>query len=307
MAGSETGRNPKGPGCAGSRGAVLLVVNPRSGRPGAGRSRRILEYLRADGRDVTTVETRGRGDARRAAAEAAPDTSLVVAAGGDGTVNEVVTGLAGRDVPVAIVPLGTANILARAAGIPCGIEAACRVALAGRTRRLDVGCAGRGRFAGIASAGFDAAVVHGFARRREGYSSLSKYLVPLFAALCRYRYPPIAVECDGEVVSRRAAQVFIANTPTYGGPAEPTPYARPDDGLLDVCLFTGRGPAALTAFGLATLLGAHGLTPGLWMFRARRVRLEGAGRVPVEFDGDAYGTLPLAVEVAPAALKLVVP
>jgi len=286
------------------QGPILLVVNPRAGRH---RPRRIERLLDGLGRAVRVVSTQGAGDARRAVEALAGEAALVIAAGGDGTLNEVLSGLADRDIPLAVVPLGTSNIVAKELNLPGDLHAACRLAVRGARRRLDVVRTDRGPFLGVAGAGFDAAVVHAFARRRRGHTTLSAYLGPIGHTLGHYRWPRMTVECDGRVVTERATQVIVANVRRYGGPFVPAPFARPDDGWLDVCLFAWAGRLGLVLFALLSLAGAHAVLPGVRMLRARRVRCTSRDAVPVQLDGEARGTLPFRCEIVPAAVRLAAP
>jgi diacylglycerol kinase (ATP) len=285
---------------------VVLIANPISGRKRVARVEMMAREL--DGPwSLEVVETRRSGDARRAAGSLSDDTVLVVAAGGDGTVNEVISGLSKRNIPVAIVPLGTANVLAKEFGIPRDIKGACEVARLGRWRSVDLGVSDRGYFLAVAGVGFDAAVVREFSRFRTGNASLASYLDPIWRIVQTYRFPSITVTVDGRVISEAATSVIVANTRSYGGPFVVAPRARPDDGFLDVCVFTAADAALQAVYMAASVLEGHTLLPGVETLRARSVSCESGKRVPVQLDGDRRGSLPVSFSVEPSAIRLVVP
>ena len=290
-----------------TEGRVLLIVNPASGRRRHRLTERVKDVLDDGPRRVELLETASAGDARRVAADAPDDIARIVAVGGDGTLNEVLDGLAGRDIPVAVIPTGTANILARAMRIPLGIVGSAHLARDGRWRRMDVGRTDRGSFVAVASAGFDAAVVHAFAATRQSNIAMRDYVAPVLNMFLRYGFPKVSVTCDGRKITDRATTVIVGNTPVYGAPCTPTPNASPYDGLLDVAVFTSSTlPGFLTQIAAATF-GWHDALPGVYMLRARRVECTSAANVPVQKDGDPAGRLPVTFEIAPGALRLVAP
>jgi YegS/Rv2252/BmrU family lipid kinase len=288
-------------------GRMLVVVNPISGSRRSGRVECLIRELAAGPWKVEVVRTERAGDARQAAASAGEGTALAVAVGGDGTLNEVISGLGSRGIPVGVVPLGTANLLAREFHIPLDIKGACSLVLRGRWRGVDLGRTDRGVFLSVAGAGFDAAVVHRFASRRSGNARFSSYFQPILETVSAYPFPRIAVELDGALLTHEATGVVVANTRNYGGPFIMARDARPDDGLLDVCVFDSANAGVYTAHMAAVLLQNPDLLPGADFLRARCVTCRSEGEVPVQLDGDPRGYLPITFEVVPGAVKLISP
>ncbi len=295
--------------------SVLLIVNPISGR---GRGPRIAGALasRLEARGIRAVlsPTRAAGDGERLAA-AASGHDAVLAVGGDGTVNEVLSGLVGRDVPLGIVPLGTANVLAKEFGHSRHVEAACDLIVRDRRRRIDLIEVleedGRRRCwaAAVTGAGYDAHIVRAFHSWRRGpIVGHALYIAWGFAMMLDYRPPRIRVEADGRVLDEAATFVVVSNTRTYAGPLSFAPEARPDDGWLDVYRFRALGRFDyLRAFGFAMLHRPHwsGRSAGA---RAKEIRLTVLdGHVPMQVDGDPAGNAPARIRVAPGALDLLVP
>lgn len=293
---------------------ALLVVNPISGKNAALRHLPLVrQELAAHGVRVSVVETQLPGDGERAvraavAAMADPQGGdVLVAVGGDGTLAEVVRGMGDTRVPVAVIPMGTGNLVARELGIPREVRAACRLIVKGRPRAIDLVRTPRGAFLAVAGAGFDAQVVENFARTRKGRVRKRSYIRPVFETLRRSRFPRFAVEIDDRVVTRYATSAIVGNMRTYGGPFCLTPRARPDDGVLDVCVFRARlGIEYACCFSGATL-GLHTFLPGVTYHRGRKVVLRGGGDVPVHLDGDPCGGLPISFEAVRKAVRIIAP
>ncbi|MFV0444127.1 MAG: diacylglycerol/lipid kinase family protein [Planctomycetaceae bacterium] len=229
----------------------------------------------------------------------------VVAAGGDGTVLDLLN----RHplVPVAILPLGTENLLAREFGIPRRDgRFVARMIAAGRQQTIDLGQIGDLRFAIMASCGFDAAVLQVAHYRRTGHIRHRHYLRPLVDRWWNYRYPPVRVFLDDAAEPIVGSMVVVANLSRYALGLPLVSGARSDDGLLDVRVFSHR-----SRFQLLTELGnvllkafrAGGVTP----IRAARVRIEADEPLPIQVDGDPAGQTPVVIDILPQAATLVVP
>jgi YegS/Rv2252/BmrU family lipid kinase len=294
-------------GSAKEEGRALLIVNPIAGLQKVRAVDKLITLLGQGRWPLTVVETQKAGDAREAAAGAAAETSVIIAAGGDGTINEVICGMRGRDIPLGVVPFGTANLLAGEFGIPWDIEKACELIFRGRWRALDRGETASGCFLAVAGAGFDAAVVHRFAGLRKGNVTFASYLQPIIETMISYPFPQITVALDGERVTDGATAVIVANTRRYGGPFILTPDATPDDGLFDVCIFDSPNAGAYGAHMAAALLQSSAKLPGVWVFRAKTVECTSGGAVPVQLDGDPHGHLPTTFRIIAGAVKLIAP
>lgn len=287
---------------------ILLVGNPISG---SGRGSRLIDTvsgrLERVGHEVTTVRTRARGDARTAAARHEADT--IVAVGGDGTINEVVNGLAGRPTPIAVVPAGVGNVLARALDLPHSAERVCRAVRHGRTITVDGCVMGGNRFLLLAGAGLDARVVHAVAGRRTGTLSYFSYFMPAITAWMKYARDPFSVEIDGNMICDDAVFCVLANVGNYIGRWQIIPGADPADGLLDVLVFRGRKRADLAGFAASFLLQRHLRRNDVICARGRTVKAFSptGAMIPVHADGDPMGCLPVHVTVAPGSVRIVVP
>jgi len=293
---------------------VLVAANPYSG---AGPNRRRVDALLAALQDAGAAPHVVWDASQRAAALA--DTAImlgcraVVAAGGDGTVAQVINELP-RGVPLAVLPLGTENLLARALGFSVEPHGLTRAIVAGRTRTIDLGRAtapGRSRlFALMLGAGFDAAVVHRVAAWRARGAALRRvrrtsYLMPIAACAVAYAYSPVRVATDAG--SAEGAHCIIANVPAYALGLTFTPAATAEDGRLDWLVLERPGLARLLAYCWTAYRGRHLRRHDVRAGQAMRLRLTATMPTPVQLDGDPWGTTPVDVEVVPRALTLVAP
>jgi YegS/Rv2252/BmrU family lipid kinase len=231
---------------------------------------------------------------------------MVVAAGGDGTINEVVNGLAGTGVTLGLLPLGTANVLALETGVPLDPEAACRLILSGRPARIHLGMAGTRRFLLMAGAGFDAEVVYGTAESWKRKMGKAAYVLAGFWTLISRPGPRIAVTPAGGA-PLAATGVIIGKARLYGGRFSVTPGARLDEPLLQACVFLGRGRVRRTRAALGVVCGTHAATRDVVIFKTERLHVESDERVHVHADGDLVGTLPMEFAVAPETLNVILP
>jgi diacylglycerol kinase (ATP) len=242
--------------------------------------------------------------------------TLVIAAGGDGTLNEVVNGIAGRDVELATIPLGTGMDFGRTYGIPKKFDAAVRVALDGTTRTID---AGRVRyrtwegeeaerwFANVGSVGMSGAV----AQRANGMSKALGGKATFFYALTRvfleWENTEVTVKLDDGERRGRMHDVVVANGVWHGGGMKLAPDASPDDGLFDVVLIGDVGKLDFLTTAPKIYKGRHVAHAKVDVVRSKRVEVDAAERLPIELEGEQVGTTPAVFDVVPGALRLRVP
>jgi diacylglycerol kinase (ATP) len=287
---------------------ALVIANPIAGR---GRARRmagdLADGLKCAGIDAAVHFTGARGDARERASRLENGVDLVVSVGGDGTLGEVLAGSAGRDVPVAILAVGTANVMSLDLGLPRGVRGLLDVIGRGRTTPIDTGRVNGERFSFLVTGvGFDAMAVREVEARRRGSITKAAYVAAGLRALARYAPPQLEVEIDGAKQAGIFAQVLVSNIVHYGGFRVLAADRRLDDGLFEVYLFPGGSRASLAGYALRALWS--GLPGGsCTRLRARRVRVTSAAPVPCQVDGDAFGETPVEFAVHPVQSRLVVP
>ncbi|HKD32845.1 MAG TPA: diacylglycerol kinase family protein [Gaiellaceae bacterium] len=255
--------------------------------------------------------------AELAARAADEDASLVVAVGGDGTVNEVAQGLAGREgVELAVIPRGTGGDFVRTHGIPRRLEDAVAVARDGQTRPIDLGRASyrawaggdeQSYFANIGSAGMSGAIAKRANETSKALGGKVSYLWATVTVFARWRNDDVLVTIDGERREGRMHDVVVANGRFFGGGMMICPEAEPDDGLFDVLLIGDLTKRDLLVTLPKTYRGRHLPHPKAELLRGAVVEVDAPQPLPVELDGEQPGTTPVRFEVDPKALLLRVP
>jgi YegS/Rv2252/BmrU family lipid kinase len=290
---------------------VAVVFNPvTGGGDPADRRRDTQEALERAGLEVlwleTTKEDPGQGLTAKAVAEG---VGLVMAHGGDGTVMACVTGLAGTEVPLAVLPGGTGNLLATNFDIPSDLDEAVQVAVAGDRVRLDVGAMDDDRFVVMGGIGFDAAMLRDADPKLKEHMGAVAYVLSGFKNL-RRRPTRFRLRLDDRPQIERTGQgVLIGNLGRLQGGLPVMPDARPDDGLLDVAVLQTRTVLDWLALAARVVTRRRRKDPQLELFQARRVEVGCDTPQPVERDGDPLKEPRdhLVIEVVPAALTLCPP
>lgn len=294
------------PPAAGAGAASRWVAIQRNRRSGSGRQHRavigLIRELRRLGYVPRLFGRREFLDAELVRRAEQPPVAIV-AAGGDGTALDVLN--RHPTAAVAILPLGTENLLARQLGIPRRDGAFVAQMIArGQTRPIDLGQVGAQRFAIMASVGFDSEVLHQTHAARGGSITRWAYVPPVLRTLVRYRFPPVRVYVDDDPRAIVGGLALVANLPEYALQLPLTPGARADDGRLDVAVFPHRSPFQFLRDLGNVVLGRSG---GIARFTATRVRIEADVTLPVQADGDPAGSTPVEIRVLPRAARVFVP
>ena len=239
--------------------------------------------------------------------------SLLVVVGGDGTVNEVVNGVAGTDAEIAVLPSGTGQDFGRTHGIPSRLDDAVRVALGGETRTIDLGRVEledgtRRLFANVGSAGMSGAV----ARRANGMTKALGGRATFFYALTReflaWQNTRVVVELDQGVRREEPMHdVILANGRWHGGGMKLAPEALQDDGLLDVVLIGDVTKLDFLTTAPKLYSGRYLSHPKVELLRSPTAAISADEPLPLEVDGEPIGTTPACFEIVPSAVRLRVP
>jgi diacylglycerol kinase (ATP) len=232
---------------------------------------------------------------------------LVIAAGGDGTIDEVAKGLIGTKATLGIIPCGTMNNFARSLNIPDDLEAACALIATGQRKGIDVGMLNGKPFLEVASIGFEAPLFAlGERTRHRGLAGALQGVLGMARLLLRLQPYSFALEMDGKHKLVRAQQITIMNTPRYGLGFVAAPDALLDDGYLDVVIARHARRWDLIRHYWSIMQGRRELDARVQIRRARRIRVESKYLLPVALDGEEAGTLPVTITVAPRKLHAVV-
>lgn len=285
---------------------ALIVVNPIAGR---GRARdaaaALQEGLSGLPMAVEVFETSARGDASRRVNDMDPQVDLVVSVGGDGTLAEILETLP-AEIPVAVLPLGTANVLGTEVHLPRDAAGLVRVIAAGNSTGLNTARVNGTISFLVTGVGFDGAIVEDVEARREGPITKLFYVRSVLRTFLRFHPSKLTVCIDGEEKPGPWAWVLVSNVRGYGGVLKLNTGSKLDDGLFEVVLFPRAGTLSLLGYALRALMGR---LPGgsCKMVRASRVQIEADRPTPVQIDGDFAGHTPVEFEVRPQCHRLLIP
>ena len=285
----------------------LLLVNPSAGH---GRASKLLpeveEAFRRRGLEFRRVLTQDLEHARAEAVAAADAGEIPAVLAGDGLIGHIGGALAGREVPMGILPGGRGNDLARVLGIPRDAAGAVGVIAAGESRAIDVGEVNGRRFLGIASCGFDSDA-NRIANETRWLKGNLVYLYAALRALAAWKPATFTLEFDGRTERRTGYSVAAANSKAYGGGMYAAPDAELDDGLLDVGTCGNVGKLRFLR-GLAKVFdGEHEEILDVRSWRTKQVRIEADRPFAVYADGDHIADLPATVSLLPRALRVIAP
>ena len=299
---------------------TVFLVNPAAANGSTGRRWPEIAHKAAGvGLEGDALLSERRGHLGELAREAAlAGSRVLVVVGGDGSINEVVNGLAGIENPpaLAIIPCGTGGDFVRTFGIPSDIAAAARVALTGDTRTIDLGRVsyrswdgsdGSALFANVASAGMSGAIAQRANDTSKALGAKASYLWATFAVFAGWSAVEMRLTVDAETRSGRMFDVVVANGRFFGGGMKMCPDADVGDGLLDVVTIGDVTKRDLVLTMPKIYRGTHLPHPKAEALRGRVVTVETDEPVPVELDGEQPGTTPARFEVLPGALQLRVP
>jgi YegS/Rv2252/BmrU family lipid kinase len=291
---------------------TAFLVNPASANGATGkRWPKLYRRARELGLDGDVLLSQQPRHLSMLARDVADDYELLVVVGGDGTVNEVVNGVVGKDVELAVVPAGTGQDFGRTYGLPEKQDEALRVALSGHTRAVDLGRAtwagGEHYFVNVGSVGMSGAV----AQRANGMSKALGGRVTFYYALVRefatWKNTEVTVRYDGGERRGRMHDVIVANGRWHGGGMKLAPDAVPDDGLFDVVLIGDITKLDFVTTSPKLYGGGHVHHPRVEVLRTAAVEIDSASPLPVELEGEPVGTTPARFEIVPRALRVRVP
>jgi len=288
---------------------VLVIHNPTAGRQKHRRLDAIVARLERFGASVEVRATTRRGDAEDFAAAARPeDVDAVIAAGGDGTVNEVLNGLArgSGGMAVGVIPLGTANVLACEIGLrPRDLSGIARTIAFGPTRRVHLGIANGRRFLLMAGVGLDAEVVAKINSALKRHTGKLAYVVESLKQAVGYDFPKLTIRADGVVYE--GCMAVACKGRHYGGPFIAAPDADLEAPKLDLCILPNPGMAGMLRYGLALPFGKLSDLPEVRVISARSIVITGPRGAPVQGDGDIVARLPAEIGIADETVELICP
>jgi YegS/Rv2252/BmrU family lipid kinase len=280
---------------------ICIIANPAA--RGVKSRLEILERL---GKHAVIKTTQGPGDAEAQTERAVEQGyETIVAAGGDGTINEVVNGIGTSSVALGILPMGTVNVFALELGIPFNLAAAWKVIRNHKVRAIDLASANGHYFVQMAGVGLDAQIVERNSRHIKHVLGPLSYLLTA-TQVAAEKPPRVRVTSEG-VPTVEGSFVLVGNGRFYGGPLALFNEADMQDGLLDVCVFKHMNHLALMRYLRGALFGSLSKFTDVRYFKARHLRVEANRRVPFEADGELAGHAPVEFTVRRRKLRVLVP
>lgn len=292
------------------KSSIILICNPTAKKASGRKIVKASHSLESRGYAVEVLFTERKGHAENLAREAVKESpSLIIAAGGDGTFNEVVNGMAGSEVPMAILPLGTTNVLAKELGVPEDIESALEVALKNAPKTVSLGKIAITHhtslvtryFCLMAGIGFDGEAVLGVNETLKKFSGKGAYVYSGIKTLSRFKPNELFFTIDGKTYSGYTA--IIGKAAKYGGDYRITPDARLPDPFLYVCLFKGKSRLDVIRYVFGIVIGRHLRFKDVEYMKATTVEVEGSAHIQI--DGDYFGKTPVKVEIVPNIVRLI--
>lgn len=286
---------------------MKLIVNPNS-KPLKITLflQKICKKFEQAGFEVDVYKTKGGGDATDVARESkkSGDYDIIVAAGGDGTINEVLNGIMPDPIEMGILPLGTSNVLCRALKLPLNPLKAADAIISGKSLNIDIGLANSRYFSTMVSCGFDAYTIEQTSLRVKKITGKYAYVIAGIKSIYHFKPQPISLIADNKPMNSDAMLICISNAHLYAGNYQLSPDAKIDDGLFDVFIYTGKDIYRFIYFLSRLFFRFHLNYPDTKRFRVKNLELKTPGRVLYQGDGDLFGRLPLKVTIMPAALKI---
>jgi len=288
---------------------VCIILNPTAWRAKITRYNHIIKnFFEKYKIEYKYKITTAPGEATQFAKDAVKEKyELVIAAGGDGTINEVVNGIINTKTVLGILPLGTINILAMELGIPLNLSKSLNLILTGKTKTIDIGKVNDRYFVLMAGFGMDSYAIYRANLKLKKYIGAFAYVISGIYSVFKYRPYKINVNIDDHRIDDTGYFVIVENFPSYGGKFKIAPYADVNDGLLDVCVFKKTGLLPTFRYFLGITLKKHIHYPDVRYYQCKKVELSSEHNVLVHTDGDLIGSLPAKIVALPKKLKVLVP
>lgn len=289
--------------------SVKVIINPVAGRgKSMGRWKKAERELIRLGVSYVPFVTSRVGHARELAATVREEGySAVMSVGGDGTLNEVLNGLAGKGVPVAVVSTGTGNDFIRSAGIPADPALAARLVSQGKPTPVDIGRFGSRYFINAAGIGFDAEIAHTANTRFRHLRGAAPYVMGLLTNIGSYKPASFEMTFDQVEVKFKAWVVSVTNGQFYGGGMKVVPGANISDGRLDVCIIGSFGRFELLGTFPKVFSGRHITHPKVSLYRTTRVHVKADRKVRIQTDGEVFEGDEFAFEIIPGGVDIFLP
>lgn len=278
---------------------ILIIANPVSGKHNTKEKISFLSrILTSEGCEVETCITTDPNHAQQRLRDIRGDIDCVVAAGGDGTLNDVLNGLPEPDhTPLCIFPTGTANVMAEELSLTDDPSQCAQIILNKKMRFLDMGLIEKRRFLLFVSVGFDALVTKEVLYSKTKLKGYWRFAIPILTALYHYKAPHLSIRIDNKQ-SVTGGLILVSNSRTYGGIFTITDKARCDSRLFNICIVPDGRIPSLSRYFLYALIGKVSKIKKIRFLTAKEIEITSSEPVPVQIDGDYWGTTPLQIKLS---------
>lgn len=286
---------------------IKFIINPTAGNGQALKTQdRIHRILDNTDHFFSIEKTSAPREATHMAHKAVAEKyDVLVAVGGDGTIFEVINGMAGSDVLLGIIPAGTGNDLARTAGIPRAVNEALQMILQPHVSPIDIGRLNGKYFVNVASIGFDAQVVQQCNHMKKFAPGPLPYVLSVLKTLIGYKNKHYKILLDGKLLEREILLISIANGKYYGGGMMIAPDAAIDDGYFDVCIINKMSKFRILTLFPTIFKGTHIRLPEVEYFKAKHIKIF-ANNMIINCDGEIVSNIPVDFSMADFKLNLIV-
>lgn len=286
--------------------SIYLIVNPKAGRHKISRFiKAIQNILDQQGIKYDFSITDSPGAATEIAKKAVHEKyELIFAAGGDGTINEVINGIVGSKAVLGIIPLGTINILALALNLPLNPIKALQLFIKGKIKKIDLGKANNRYFVIMAGVGFDSYAIYRVNLKWKKFLGALAYVIAAIYSVFKYKPKKIIIDIDNHRIDELGYFVVVENISAYGGRFRINPNAKYDDGLLDVCVFKNHGALNAFRYFAGITFQRHIDYPDVRYYQCKKITLHSKENVLLHTDGDLVGSLPVEITAHKSELKV---
>ncbi|MDD5067465.1 MAG: diacylglycerol kinase family lipid kinase [bacterium] len=289
--------------------SAYIIINPAAGK------QQIKWFLKSAKSFLNRLNirydyalTRAPRHATKLAQEAVKKKyDIIFAAGGDGTINEVINGIVDYGGILGIIPLGTVNILAMEMGIPLNPVRSLNILLEGQIETIDLGKSNNQYFVLMSACGIDSYTIYRVNLKLKKYIGPFAYIFAGLYSLFKYKPKKIIIDIDNHRIDEIGYYVVVENISAYGGKLKMTPYAQYNDGLLDVCIFKRYGLWDVFRYFIGIALAKHIEYPDVIYYQCKQIKMHSQENVLLHTDGELVGSLPVSISAVKKKLKILVP
>lgn len=284
----------------------LFIINPVSGKGATKDMIPVIKKLMKD-YDMDMKISRSPGDATKIAKAYKEKYTDIISVGGDGTLTEIVDGLAGFEGNLGIIPAGTGNDFARTIELPSAIETCLDIIIQGKTRAVDIPTVNNSRFINVASFGIDSGVIIDTDKIKKKITGTTAYVLSALKNIMQFKPYRVTMEIDDMTVSEEVVIVAVGNGKYFGGGMKVTPNAEIDDGLLDVVIARKTKKSKLVQLFTKLFKGTHMSDPIVEHYKCKKFSIMSSDEIFINTDGNLIGKVPAQIEVGNDKINVIIP